>query len=67
MKTTIDIPEETLKEAMRLTKARTKREAVVAAVEEFNRKKRMSELVKWMGVSDTFMAHDELMTSRKAR
>ena len=37
MKTTIDIPEKALADAMRYTGAKTKREAVVKALEEFNR------------------------------
>jgi hypothetical protein len=49
MKTTIDIPEKTLREAMRFTKAKTKREAVLKALDEFNRRQRMAELVKYSG------------------
>jgi Arc/MetJ family transcription regulator len=37
MKTTIDIPEKELQDAMELTGARSKREAVVTALTEFNR------------------------------
>jgi len=46
MRTTVDIPDETLKDAMRFTKAKTKREAIVKILEEFNRRRRMAELVK---------------------
>ena len=49
MKTTVDIPENELKDAMRFTKAKTKREAVVRVLEEFNRRKRMAELVRHYG------------------
>jgi Arc/MetJ family transcription regulator len=38
MKTTIDIPEKVLRDAMRFTKAKTRREAVVTVLEEFNRR-----------------------------
>jgi len=41
MKTTVDIPDSVLKEAMRFTKARTKRQAIVTALEDFNRRRRM--------------------------
>ncbi len=59
MKTTIDIPEDALKEAMRFTRAKTKREAVVKALEEFNRRRRMAELVKYSGTfSDRFPTND---------
>ena len=43
MKTTIDIPENELRDAMRFTRATTKREAVVKVLEEFNRRRRMAE------------------------
>lgn len=61
MKTTVDIPENELKDAMRFTKARTKREAVVKVLEEFNRRRRMAELVKYAGsFSDRFPTNDEI-------
>jgi len=65
MKTTIDIPESALLDAIRFTGAATKREAVVTAIEEFNRRKRMDELIAMMGQSDTFMTHEELMEDRE--
>jgi hypothetical protein len=49
MKTTVDIPENELKDAMRFTKAKTKREAVVRVLEEFNRRRRMAELIRYSG------------------
>lgn len=66
MKTTIDIPEKELKDAMRFTGATTKREAVVTALKDFNRRKRIAALTKHFGASDTFMAHAELMKLRRA-
>jgi hypothetical protein len=61
MKTTIDIPEDELKEAMRFTKAKTKREAVVRVLTEFNRRRRIAELVKYSGTfSDRFPTNDEI-------
>lgn len=61
MKTTIDIPENELRDAMRFTKAKTKREAVVRALEDFNRRRRMAELVKYAGTfSDTFPTNAEI-------
>lgn len=44
MKTTIDIPEKTLADAMRFSEAATKREAVLHALEDFNRRKRLEAL-----------------------
>jgi Bacterial antitoxin of type II TA system, VapB len=61
MKTTIDIPEDELKDAMRFTKAKTKREAVVKVLEDFNRRRRMAELVKFSGsFSDSFPSNEEI-------
>ena len=42
MKTTVDIPEVELKDAMRFTRARTKREAIVTAIADYNRRRRMA-------------------------
>ena len=66
VKTTIDIPEKELKDAMRFTGATTKRHAVVIALRDFNRRKRMAALTKHFGTSDTFMTHAELMKLRRA-
>ena len=61
MKTTVDIPEGELRDAMRFTKAKTKREAVVRVLEEFNRRRRMAELVKYSGTfSNSFPTNDEI-------
>lgn len=65
MKTTIDIPEKELKDAMRFTGATTKREAVVTALKDFNRRKRIAALAKHFGASDTFMTHADLMKLRR--
>ena len=61
MKTTIDIPDDELKAAMRFTKAKTKRDAVVRALAEFNRRRRMAELVRYSGTfSDRFPTNDQI-------
>jgi hypothetical protein len=61
LKTTVDIPENELKDAMRFTKARTKREAVVRVLEEFNRRRRMAELVKYSGTfTNSFPTNEEI-------
>jgi len=52
MKTTIDIPDAALADAMRFTGAKTKREAVVKALEEFNRLQRVKDLVASFGTWD---------------
>jgi hypothetical protein len=61
MKTTVDIPENELRDAMRFTKARTKREAVVRILEDFNRRRRMAELVKYSGTfADSYPTNEEI-------
>lgn len=68
MKTTIDIPENELRDAMRYTRSTTKREAVVKILEEFNRRRRMAELVKYAGTfSDRFPTNDEIEASDARR
>ena len=61
MKTTIDIPEKVLADAMRFTGAKTKREAVVKAVESFNRRQRVERfLIKAAGSMPDFPTNDEI-------
>ena len=45
MKTSLDIPDKELKDVLRFTKAKTKRDAIVTAVREYNRRKHMAALV----------------------
>ena len=61
MKTTVDIPEDELKDAMRFTKAKTKRGAVVQVLQDFNHRRRMADLVKYSGTfSDGFPTNDRI-------
>jgi Arc/MetJ family transcription regulator len=64
MKTTVDIPEEALEEAMRHAGAKTKREAVVVALEEYNRRRRLARLVDELGTFDGFLDGRELESLR---
>jgi hypothetical protein len=65
MKTTVDIPDGDLADAMRFTKARTKREAIVTAIQDFNLRKRMAELVKHAGTCTELTNVDELQRQRR--
>ena len=65
MKTTVDIPIEELKDAMRFTRARTKREAIVTVIVDFNRRRRMAELTKRAGTCTDLMTFDELQHARR--
>lgn len=64
MKTTIDIPEEELNSLMKFTKARTKREAIVGLVVDFNRRQRMAMLTRHSGTCEELITIDELMQLR---
>lgn len=64
MKTTIDIPRAMLRDAMRHTKARTKKAAVLQAIDELNRRHALKRLLRHAGTSDTFMPPEELAKRR---
>ena len=65
MKTTIDIPDRELEDAIRFTNAKTKREAIVGAVTDFNRRMRMAELVKYAGTCADLITPQELQAERR--
>ena len=64
MKTTLDIPTSLINEAMRLAGAKTKRAAVLAALDDFSRRGRMREIAMRLGNSETFMTATDLETLR---
>lgn len=67
MKTTIDIPEDLMEEAMKFTGAKTKREAVVTAVNRFNHLKRLEKLnARVRGQFHDFMTQTDLKAMRAA-
>jgi hypothetical protein len=65
MKTTVDIPDGELRDVVRFTKAKTKREAIVTAISEFNRRHRMAKLVRHFGTCKNLLSIDELMKLRQ--
>jgi len=67
MKTTIDIPDDELREVVRNTGAATKREAVVTAIEDYNRRKRLAKVARNFGTMKGFMTRDELQRLRRDR
>jgi len=67
VKTTVDIPDKELADAMKFTRAKTKREAIVTAIEDFNRRRRMAELVKYSGSSKSLITLTELQKLRRKR
>jgi Arc/MetJ family transcription regulator len=66
MKTTIDIPDKLLRETIKRTNAKTKRDAVVTALEKFNRLQRLRELnARLKGTFVDFMTQEELKVMRE--
>jgi Arc/MetJ family transcription regulator len=60
MNTTLDIPSGLLSDAMRLAGAKTKRAAVLAALDDFSKRGQMREMAKRLGDSETFMTAMDL-------
>ena len=61
VKTTIDIPDKALQEAIQHTGAKTKRDAVVIAVDEFNRRRRLEAMAERLhGSCPGFMMQADL-------
>jgi len=65
MKTTVNIPDSDLADAIRFTKAKTKRDAIVTAIQEFNRRKRMGELIKHAGTCKDLFSVEDLLRHRR--
>lgn len=65
MRTTVDIPDGELEDVIRFTNAKTKREAVVTAIVDFNRRKRMAELAKFAGTCADLITPEEVQAARR--
>jgi hypothetical protein len=66
MKTTIDIPEKEMREIIKNTGAKTKREAILTAVRKFNKRKRLEELSERLhGSMPNFMTQEDLKILRE--
>lgn len=65
MKTTIDLPEDELAEAIRHTGAKTKTEAVSVAVADYNRRQRLGRLAAKMGTFKGLFTRKELKQMRE--
>ena len=65
MKTTIDIPDKMLHDLIQNTGAHTKRDAILTAIEEFNRKKKIARLADVIGTFGQFMTTEELEKARE--
>lgn len=60
MRTTLDLPEELLEEAMTVTRSKTKTGVIVLALEELIRKAKIAELKKYKGKIDLDIDLDKL-------
>lgn len=67
MKTTVDIPDTEIEDLMRFTRAATKREAIVAAIADYNRRRRMAALIGHAGKAEALITPEELQTLRCQR
>lgn len=60
MKTTIDIPDSIMEDSMKITRKPTKKEAVVTAMTEFVRRKKLELLADQLGSFDGIFSNEEL-------
>jgi len=64
MRTTLDLPENLLDEAMKITHTATKTGVIVKALEELVRKSKISDIKKYKGKFDLDIDLDELRDRR---
>ena len=60
MKTTVEIPDEELRDLLRFTRTKTKRVAIVTAITDFNRRRRMAALLKHSGTFGSLPTNEEI-------
>ncbi len=60
MKTTIDIPDVIMEEAASYANVKTKREVILAALEEYNHTRRVEKVIAMFGTFKTIMTNDEI-------
>ena len=60
MRTTLDLPENLLNEAMKVSRTKTKTAVIIKALEELIRKSKISELKKFRGKIDLDLNLNEL-------
>jgi Arc/MetJ family transcription regulator len=65
MRTTIDLPDELLEEAQRLSGSRTKRAAVVTALESYVKERHRQELIAMLGKTPLNLTHEQLREMRQ--
>jgi len=65
MKTTVDIPDQELADAIRFTNARTNSAAIVGASVYFNQRMRMAERTKYAGSCPDLVTPEEIQAIRR--
>ena len=60
MRTTLDLPEELLSEAMKVTQINTKTKVIIKALEDLIRKSKISELKEFKGKIDLAINLDDI-------
>jgi hypothetical protein len=65
MKTTVDIPDDSLRDLMNFTEVGTKNAAIVLAVNDFNQRRRMAGPTKYAGTFKEFMTNEDLGRMRE--
>lgn len=65
MKTSVDIPEEILKNVLLYSNKKTQKEAINTAMEEYIRIRKMRKLTEKLGTFDSFMTQADLNKMRK--
>lgn len=60
MRTTLDLPEELLNEAMKVTRINTKTKVIITALEDLIRKSKISELKQFKGTVDLIIDLNDL-------
>ncbi len=67
MKTTIDIPVKILDEVLLYSKQKTKKDAIIIAMEDYLARKKMEKFVSKLGTLENFMTNPELNKLRRKK
>jgi len=65
MKTTIDIPEDILSEVLLYSKKKSKKDAIVTAMQEYIQKKKMEKFALKLGTLENIISTNELQKIRR--
>jgi hypothetical protein len=66
-KTTVDIPDDALRDLMAFSKAGTKKDAIVQAVQDYSSRRRMARLARFAGTFKDFISQGDLRKLREER